>query len=331
MGSESWTVPPEAAGARLDKWLADASRLASRAKALDALRKGRVFLDEVEQTVADAGRRLAAGQAVRLWMDRPGSASRRGARKMRGIEILFEDGALLVADKPAGLPTVPVPDRPEDPSLVSLVAEHWRSHGGVEPRVVHRIDGDTSGVVVFARTPAAYESLKAQFAARTPLRRYLAFVHGSPKHAEGSWRNLLLWDPARRLQLRAPSDASPAREAVTHYRVLERYENASLLELRLETGRQHQIRVQAMLQGHPILGESIYVGDAARRPGPAHARQALHAAALRIEHPLSHQPLEVEAPLPRDLASLRRRLAAAAKPKPPTDVASDAPGQPTRR
>ena len=310
MTTNPWTVDEAAAGTRLDKWLADAARLGSRAKAVDALRKGRVFVDEVEQTVADAGTRLATGQTIRLWMDRPGSASRRGPRQVGGLDIVFEDDALLVANKPAGLPTVPVPDRPDEPSLFSRVQRHWRSHQHREPLVVHRIDGDTSGLVVFAKTPAAYEHLKQQFETQAPLRRYLAFVWGAPQPPEGTWRDALAWNEERRIQLAVSPRVKDARPAVTHYRVLERFAQTSLLELRLETGRQHQIRVQAMHHGHPLLGETLDGGAAGLKASQAHPRQALHATTIRFEHPVSRRPLQLDAPLPDDLAALEERLAA---------------------
>lgn len=303
------TVEPAEAGQRLDKWLAAPSRLGSRTRALDALRKGRVFLDGREASVADAGLGLAAGQQVDLWLDRPGSASQRGPRRVHGLDIVLEDDTVLVVCKPAGLPTVPVPDRAGRLALVDLVARHWRAHGKRRPLVVHRLDADTSGLVVIARSPAAEQHLRGQFASRSPLRRYVAFVLGTPTPAEGTWRHRLLWDEARRMQRPALALAQGVREAVAHYRVVETYGEASRIEVDLETGRQHQIRVQAMLQGHPLLGERLYVGVGGARLGRMHPRQALHAQRLCFEHPRSHRPVDLVAPLPDDLVALRRRLA----------------------
>lgn len=181
MSEDPWIAKEADSGVRLDKWLADASRLRSRKRAFDALTRGRIFLDETEQTPSDAGRPMSAGMVVRHWVDRPGSASRRAPRSVHGLEILFEDGEIIVLDKPAGLLTVPLPGRPEEPSLAARIEEHWRSHRRREPLAVHRLDRDTTGVVVFAQTPSAWQELKGCFARREPLRRYLAVVLHRPK------------------------------------------------------------------------------------------------------------------------------------------------------
>ena len=308
MSKDVWIVSPADAGVRLDKWLAAADRLASRRRAFDALAKGRVFIEDVEQTRAEAGRPLAAGMRIRVWMDRPGSASLRGPRKVHGLDILFEDDTLIALNKPSGLLTVPLPGQPDEPSLAERVALHWQSHRRREPLVVHRIDKDTSGVVVFAHTPEAWRDLKDRFARREPIRKYLAVVFGRPEPATGTWTNWIRWDAERLIQVSSALDAPGAKEAMTRYEVLESFEDASLVALELVTGRQHQVRVQAMCHGHPILGERIYVGSHGARVARASPRQALHAASLCFPHPVSRQPLVLEAPLPGDLRHLLQRL-----------------------
>ena len=176
------------AGGRLDKWLAGAERLGSRARALAALERGKVFLNDAEQSAADGGRRLRAGDRIQLWLDRPGSAKRRffSERHVAGLHLLYEDDDLLVAVKPAGLLTVPLPARPDEPSLSEQIARHLRRQGKRRPLVVHRIDRDTTGLVVFAKTPRAQERLREQFARREPERVYLAVVCGRPHRTRAS-------------------------------------------------------------------------------------------------------------------------------------------------
>lgn len=267
-----------------------------------------MFIEDVEQTGADAGRPVKAGMAIRLWMDRPGSASRRGPRKIHGLDILFEDDVIIVLNKPTGLLTVPLPESPDEESLAARVEEHWQSHRRREPLVVHRIDRDTSGVVVFAHTPEAWRDLKACFERREPVRQYLAVVFGRPEPAAGTWRTWIRWDEERLIQIPCGPEEEGAKEAEMRYEVVESFAEASLVSFALVTGRQHQVRVQAMCHEHPLLGERIYVGSHGARVSRAFTRQALHAAALTFPHPVSRKPVTFEAPLPRDLRQLLRRL-----------------------
>jgi 23S rRNA pseudouridine1911/1915/1917 synthase len=308
MDTQDWTVALPEQGARLDKWLAAPGRLRSRARAREALLRGRIFLDEVEQGVADGSRAIEAGMAIRYWADRPGSATRRGPSRVGGLDIVYEDDALVVVAKEPGIPAVPVPDDDTATSLQDRLREHWRSHRQREPLVVHRIDRDTSGLVVFARTSAAWTDLKRQFEARSPQRRYLAIVFGVPTPGTGVWQDRLAWSEARRMQrLAAPGDED-VREAITRYRVIESFAEASLVEFDLGTGRQHQIRMQAMLHGHPLFGERLYVGRQGLKAKAAHRRQALHAAHLAFDHPSTGRPVAFEAPLPKDLLGRLARL-----------------------
>jgi 23S rRNA pseudouridine1911/1915/1917 synthase len=272
-----------------------------------------VFVGDVAASAADGARPVQAGDVVRLWMDRPGSASRRPAPSARGgLGLLYEDDDLVVADKPAGLLTVPLDDDPDSPSALDLLRQRYRSHGGREPLVVHRIDRDTSGVVLFALNPRARGLLAAQFADRTPERVYLAVVHGHPHPSAGHWADRLAWDDDACLQRPARPDDPRAVDAMSDYLVIEAFAAASLLEVRLQTGRQGQIRVQAQLRGHPLVGDRRY-GPRGRAvdEGLAFPRQALHAHRLVFAHPADRRRVEVAAPPPRDfdalLARLRRR------------------------
>jgi 23S rRNA pseudouridine1911/1915/1917 synthase len=304
-----WTIASADVGTRLDKFLAAAERLGSRAKVVTALERGKVFLNEVESRIADAGVKLVAGDVVRVWMDRPGSASRLpGPFRKGALDILFEDEALMVLNKPAGILSVPLERRSQAPSIVMLLEDYFRSSGKRKPLVVHRIDLDTSGLVVFAKTALAQARLKDQFRRREPERVYWAVVYGHPSPEQGSWRDRLVWDTKALIQKEThPSDPRGV-EAQCHYRVLERFADSSLIEVRLHTGKRNQIRIQARLRGHTLVGETRYVfGPDTLRP-IEFGRQALHAHRLAFRHPVDDRPLEFEAPLPSDFAGLLRRL-----------------------
>jgi 23S rRNA pseudouridine1911/1915/1917 synthase len=312
----SWTISDDEAGERLDRFLASSVRLGSRSRAAGALARGKVFLNEREATGRDAGRTLRRGDVVRLWIDRPGSASRRGAGRTGDLRILYEDGAMLVVDKPAGLLSVPLGRRRSASSAFEQLAEHFDPKGRREPLVVHRIDRDTSGLVVFAKNVAAQQQLKEQFARREPERVYLAIVHGVPEPGEGAWRDRLAWDRAALRQTRAARGDARAVDAVSHYRVLQPFDGAALIEVRLETGKRNQIRIQAAIHGHPLVGERQYIGgEGAGGEGAGgggqeipFSRQALHAHRLAFRHPVDGRALAFESKLPRDLKALLARL-----------------------
>ena len=313
-----WTVRTHEIGVRLDKYLAATERLGSRARAIAALERGKIFLNEREAAPAEAGARLAAGDVVRVWIDRPGSAKRRMALgDERDLPILYEDEHLLVLDKPAGVLAVPLPSQRRESarSVFDDLKSYLNRRRRGRPRVVHRIDRDTSGLVVFAATAAAQARLKDQFARRIPERVYLAVVHGHPSPAEGVWRDHVVWDARSLMQKPADSRDPRAKEAVCRYRVVERLAGASLIEVTLVTGRQNQIRIQATLHGHPLAGEQRYLapssageGHAAGGRTIAFPRQALHAHRLTFPHPVDDRPVRVEAPLPPDLVALIGRL-----------------------
>jgi 23S rRNA pseudouridine1911/1915/1917 synthase len=304
-----WTADADAAGVRLDKFLAASERLGSRGRVVSALERGKVFVNGSEAGRADAASRLAAGDVVRVWMDRPGSARRRpGPHDAGNLRVLYEDDALIVVNKPAGLLAVPLARRGDAASVRDQVEEHFRSRGKRRPLVVHRIDEFTSGVVVFAKQARAQERLKDQFRRQEPDRVYWAVVYGHPQPAEGTWRDRLTWDSKALIQKETHPHDPRGREAITHYRVLEAFPGASLVELRLRTGKRNQIRIQARLRGHTLVGERRYVyGPDTLRPIPF-PRQALHAYRLAFRHPDDGRFLSFEAPLPPDMAALLGRL-----------------------
>ena len=305
---ESWTVEASGEGLRLDKFLSAPERLGSRAQVASALSRGKIFLNGTEATIADASRRVASGDVVRVWMDRPGSARRRlGAFVDGDLHVLHEDDDLVVVNKPPGVLTVPLDRRADAPSIVNLLARHWRSRKR-QPLVVHRIDRDTSGLVLFAAHTRAQQLLKQQFLRREPERVYWAVVHGRLRPDAGEWRDRLAWSDKALLQRAARADDPRGVDAISAYRVLESFDAATLVEVRLETGKQNQIRIQAQLRGHPLVGERRYVAAGAEAPELSFARQALHAHALAFRHPADDRPLRFEAPLPADLRKLLARL-----------------------
>lgn len=308
MANSQWQAGPEDVGVRLDKFLAAPDRLGSRARAAAALDRGKVFLNGAEARGDAAGKRLALGDHVRVWIDRPGTATRRLALgKSRDVPIVYEDAALLVLDKPAGLLAVPLERRSEARSAYEEVRGYLRGPGK-GPFVVHRIDRDTSGLVVFAKRADAQKRLKDQFKRGEPERVYRAIVYGHPNPPVGMWRDHLVWDQRALIQKETRPRDPRGKEAVSRYQVIEEYRDASLIEVRLTTGRRNQIRLQACLHGHRLVGERRYVlGPEPPRP-IAFPRQALHAWRLSLRHPSDDRMMHFEAPLPDDLGALIARL-----------------------
>ncbi|HYT75847.1 MAG TPA: RluA family pseudouridine synthase [Vicinamibacterales bacterium] len=309
MARSEWTVDADEVGLRLDKYLAAAGRLGSRARAVAALERGKVFHNGRETALADASLRLNAGDAVRVWMDRPGSA-KAGPRAVQigDLQILFEDAALLVVNKPAGLLAVPLERKADAPSVYAQIEDHFRSRGKRRPLVVHRIDRDTSGLVVFAKDARSQSMLKVQFKRREPERVYWAVVYGAPDPPAGTWRDHLVWDTKALIQKETSPRDPRASDAISDYRVLERFRGASLIEVRLRTGRRNQIRIQARLRGHTLVGEKRYVFGPEDLRTIQFERQALHAYRLAFLHPHDGRTLAFEAPIPPDFASLLNRL-----------------------
>jgi 23S rRNA pseudouridine1911/1915/1917 synthase len=306
-----WTVSTDERGLRLDKFLAESGRLGSRRRASVALDRGKVFVNAVEAAPDAAATRLALGDIVRVWMDRPGSSrSRTPARmaKSGDLRIVYEDDVMIVLDKPPGLLAVPLERRLEAPSVFDQLIVHFRSHGKRKPLTVHRIDRDTSGLVVFAKQTAAQRKLKEQFKRHAVERIYLAVVYGLPDPLSGTWRDRLVWDPRALIQKETHPRDPRGKDAVCRYEVLERFAGTSLIEVRLETGKRNQIRLQARLRSHTLVGEQRYVyGPEELRP-IQFGRQALHAYRLAFEHPVSGEALRFEAPIPADLADLLAQL-----------------------
>jgi len=328
-GSLCWVVTAAEADIRLDAWLAKRAEVGSRSRARDWIARGKVLHNQQEVTFDRAGVRVQEGDEIAVWMDRPGSSRprlREVVTRRDALRIVFEDDSLLVADKPPGLLVEPLPGERSEVTLHDLVADHLR-HGGPsraraagraggagspEALVVHRIDRDTSGLVLFAKNEPAQFALKRQFERRTAQRTYVAVLEGRLTPLEGTWQDHLVWDKTRLRQRRATEDDEPAaKEAVASYKVIEQMEQAAVVEIRLVTGKRNQIRVQAALRRHPLIGERIYRRGDRPSAAPPFERQALHASRLAFRHPRTGAHVHFEAPLPDDLrrliAGLRRR------------------------
>jgi 23S rRNA pseudouridine1911/1915/1917 synthase len=246
---------------------------------------------------------------VRLWVDRPGSSrARLGAFVSGDLHILHEDDDIIVVDKPTGVLAVPLERREQAPSIFELIEQHWRSQGKRRPLVVHRIDRDTSGLVLFATNVRAQQHLKMQFRRQEPERIYLAVVHGHPQPEAGEWHDRIVWNDTALLQRPARANDPRAIDAACEYRVVEVLGATALLEVRLHTGKQNQIRVQAQMHGHPLVGERRYIDRDQPRADRPFPRQALHAYRLAFRHPADDRELQLEAPIPKDLRELLARL-----------------------
>jgi 23S rRNA pseudouridine1911/1915/1917 synthase len=304
-GARQARVPPEAAGARLDKWLGDLPGIVSREMARRLILQGAVT---VNGRAAEPARHLRAGDAVDFAMPPPEACAI--PAEAGPLAVLYEDAALLVIDKAPGVPMHPGPGHRRG-TLVNFVLAHCHDLSGIggslRPGIVHRLDKDTSGVVVVAKTDVAHQHLAAQFKAHSVHRVYRAIVVGRPPAARGTIDEPLARQESHRVKR---SVVRGGKRAVTHWELERQWGPFALLRLRLETGRTHQIRVHLAHADLPVLGDPLY-GQARHRglrlpPAlleslEALSRQALHAAELGFTHPLSGERLRFSAPFPPDL------------------------------
>jgi 23S rRNA pseudouridine1911/1915/1917 synthase len=288
----------EDAGERLDAFLA--GPLGSRARAQRLIEEGAV---RVDGAVVPKRHRIAGGETVDV--DVPAEAPAAPATPPAGIVVRYEDDDLLVVDKPAGVVVHPARGH-QSGTLAQALAEV--AAGGEPGRagIVHRLDRDTSGLLVVARSPEAHRRLKAALQRRAITREYLALVEGRPPARTGTVDAPIGRDRRRRTQM--STDTDDPREAVTHFAIEEALPRTTFLRVRLETGRTHQIRAHLRAIGHPVAGDSEY-GTAGRL---GLGRQFLHAEHLRFAQPFSGDLVDVRSPLPDDLAAALERARAEA-------------------
>ena len=297
-------------GLRLDKALAEASGLSrERVKAL--LGEGRIALGG--KPVRQASLKPASGTAFAIRV--PEAVPAEAAAQDIPLCVVFEDAHLIVVDKPAGLVVHPAAGN-LDGTLVNALLHHCANSGGgqlsgiggvARPGIVHRIDKDTSGLLVVAKTDAAHEGLARQFADHSIERAYRAVVAGLPMPLAGTVRGAIARSPVNRKKM-ALVEEGRGKHAVTHYKTLERLQGAALVECRLETGRTHQVRVHMASIGHPLLGDPVY-GRSPPRLRPiltalGFQRQALHAAELGFIHPVTGETVRFASDIPEDMITL---------------------------
>ena len=292
------TVPEEMGGLRLDQALARLFHQYSRNRLQDWLRSGHILVDGRSPAPRTA---VVGGERITLTPPSlPDSAAPKAQRMP--LRIVHEDASLLVIDKPAGLVVHPGAGQP-DRTLMNALLAHAPALAGV-PRagIVHRLDKDTSGLLVVAKSVEAQASLVRQLAERTMKRVYLALVQGDPP-ASGTIDAPVGRDAKARTRMAVTHRGKPARTA---YKVLERFGRAALVECRLETGRTHQIRVHFQHIRHPLIGDTVY--RRGTRHGIAFPRQALHAAELTLVHPARGEEMTWRAAPPRDFKRLLEQL-----------------------
>jgi 23S rRNA pseudouridine1911/1915/1917 synthase len=313
----------EAAGQRIDRYVADAVATLSRTRVKALIEEGRLQCDGT--AVKEPADPVRAGATYTLSIPAPAAATPQP--QVIPFTILFEDRDLIVLDKPAGLVVHPAPGNPDGTLVNALLAHCGPGFTGIgaerRPGIVHRLDKDTSGVMVVAKTQAANDALTAAFAAHDLDRAYLALCWGVPSVLSGEIEGAIGRDPRDRKRMAVVTRGG--KPALTRYRTLRAWQgSAALLECRLATGRTHQIRVHLSAKGHPIVGDPAYLRriPAAARLLPApirqtlldFPRQALHATRLGFAHPVTGRPLVFETPPPADFQALLGVLDAALRP-----------------
>ena len=318
--SQVFHVSPDQQSIRLDRFIEAQFLEMEEADVSSSLSLSRTYIQKliregaitVNGKPSKPGYKLRTGDQVSLTLPPPRPLQNIAPEPIP-LDILYEDSALIVLNKPAGMTVHPAGDA-QSGTLVNALLHHCETLpgiGGVQrPGIVHRLDKDTSGVIVAAKTDHAHRHLSAQFEAHTTTRHYYAVVCGVPSNETGAINTRISRSPRDRRKMTVTGTGG--RQAVTHYRLLERYDRFSLLKLRLETGRIHQIRVHLSHIGHPVAGDHIYGGGYARalHDAPSAAvkaalvglnRQALHAHTLGFIHPETEERLTLSAPMPEDM------------------------------
>ena len=322
-------VPPEAAGHRLDLFLTEQLEGVSRSRVQLLIEQGGVL---VNGEPAKARLKLRGGETIAISGD-PHPAPLKAVAEDIPLDVVYEDADLAVINKPAGMMVHAGSGQNEDArsrgTLVNALLHRFQAlsstGGDLRPGIVHRLDKATSGLIVVAKNDRAHAALGAMFASRQMRKTYLALVHGSVERARGSLTASISRDPVRRTRMTTRPNEN-ARTAVSHYEVTQRlttrFGKFTLVQVRIETGRTHQIRVHMASIGHPVVGDTLYGGAGQltemlnSRRGKAEperirlGRNFLHAARLEFVHPLTKKPLALEAQLPPEFAELLVRLQA---------------------
>src|SRR6202789_2797693 len=316
------TTPPEAAGQRLDQYLAiQLSELieseVSRARVQQLIAKGEVLVDH---GAAKSSLRLRGEDQITVAKP-PHAPPLRAMAEDIALDIVYEDDDLAIVNKPAGMMVHAGAGATEDArnrgTLVNALMHHFATLSGVggelRPGIVHRLDKETSGLIVVAKNDDAHRKLSAQFAAREVKKKYIALVHGWAKKDSGTINQSISRDPVRRMRMTTRLEGG--RTAVTHYRVVRRLDTKfgkfTLLDVEIDTGRTHQIRVHVATMGHPVVGDTTYGAPAQARGKNAViglGRNFLHAAELAFRHPRSGELVSLKSELPGELSEFLRKI-----------------------
>ncbi len=297
-------VPSDPSEQRLDRWLAAQLPDLSRSRLQKLIEQGQILLNQnpcVSKSLIKSGDEVVVQIPAPVALDLSPSTGESAV-----LDILYEDDQLIVINKPAGMVVHPAPGHSSG-TLVHALLAHCSDLSGINgverPGIVHRLDKDTSGVLVVAKTDLAHQSLQAQIQAKTAQREYLGIVWGAPKTPSGVVDAPIGRHPIHRKKMAVVENGRPAR---THWQVLERIGNYSLLGFRLETGRTHQIRVHSFHMGHPVLADPLY--GHGKIPKVNLQGQVLHAYRLQFIHPVTQEKINCTAPLPDNWLKLLRYL-----------------------
>ena len=296
------TAPAEAAGERLDRFLAESVEGLTRSAAARLLEEGRVTADG---KAAGKNYRLRGGEALAVDMPDPEPAE--ALPEDIPLDVVYEDGDIIVVNKPVGMVVHPAPGHP-DGTLVNALLFHCAGSlsgvgGALRPGIVHRIDRDTSGLIVAAKNDFAHQGLAAQLQDHSMRRTYEAVVVGHLREDRGTVDAPIGRCPTDRKRMAVTERNS--RAAVTHYEVLRRFRGYTYIRCVLETGRTHQIRVHMAYIGHPLYGDTVY---GAKRPAADMTGQCLHAVALDLTHPRTGERMHFTSPLPAEFTALLEKL-----------------------
>jgi len=311
------SVAADDAGKRLDQFLAARLNSISRARVQDMIAEGKVLVNDAP---AKASLKLRGGERISV-LGQAERAPLKAVAEEIPLAIVYEDDDLAVVDKPAGMMVHAGAGASEDArnrgTLVNALLHHLHSLSGVggelRPGIVHRLDKETSGLIIVAKNDEAHRQLGAQFAAREVKKKYVALVHGWVKKDSGTIAQSISRDPVRRVRMTARLPGG--RAAVTHYRVLRRLDTKfgklTLLEVKIDTGRTHQIRVHVAEMGHPVVGDTMY-GAPKQARGKSAAiglpRNFLHAAELEFRHPRTGVTIALNSELPEELREFLRKV-----------------------
>jgi 23S rRNA pseudouridine1911/1915/1917 synthase len=311
------SVAPEDAGKRLDQFLAARIESTSRARVQEMIAEGKVLVNDA---LAKPSLKLRGGERINVLGEAQRAPLKAVAEEIP-LDIVYEDDDLAVINKPAGMMVHAGAGATDDArnrgTLVNALLHHTASlskvSGDLRPGIVHRLDKETSGLILVAKSDDAHRKLSAQFASREVKKKYVALVHGWVKKDSGTLAQSISRDPVRRMKMTAR--LAGGRAAVTHYRVVRRLDTKfgkfTLLDVKIDTGRTHQIRVHVAAMGHPVVGDTMYGAPAQARGKSAVIvlkRNFLHAAELEFQHPRTSETLMLKSELPEELREFLGKL-----------------------